>query len=99
MRNTLLSFTQALLIIICFTIIISPVSGDLPDAHTTFLNGNLPVQFSAESGFFHTSLSGGSLASAPDTGGNRADPFSGIDEKLAPAEAAGLKSLIHKTLH
>ncbi|MFA5213187.1 MAG: IPT/TIG domain-containing protein, partial [Methanoregula sp.] len=39
------------------------------------------------------------MASAPDTGGNRADPFSGIDEKLAPAEAAGLKSLIHNTLH
>ncbi|MFA5416215.1 MAG: IPT/TIG domain-containing protein, partial [Methanoregula sp.] len=99
MRNTLLSFTQALLIIICFTIIISPVSGDLPDAHTTFLNGNLPVQFSAESGFYHTSLSGGSLVSAPDPGGNRVDPFAIIDEKLASAEAAGLKSLIHNTLH
>jgi hypothetical protein len=99
MRTIILSFTQVLLIIICFTIIISPVSGDLPGAHSVSLNGKIPVQFSAESGFYHTSFSGGSLASAPDPGGNRVDPFAIIDEKLAPAEAAGLKALIHNTLH
>jgi len=33
------------------------------------------------------------------TGGNSTDPFAVIDEKLAPSEAAGLKSLIHNTLH
>ncbi|MCX6697594.1 MAG: hypothetical protein NTV84_08590, partial [Methanoregula sp.] len=33
------------------------------------------------------------------TGGNRADSFAVIDEKLAPSEAAGLKSLIQNTLH
>ncbi|GAB6285430.1 MAG: hypothetical protein STSR0009_16310 [Methanoregula sp.] len=38
------------------------------------------------------------MASAPDPGGNR-DPYAIIDEKLAPAEATGLKSLIHNTLH
>nr|WP_319376338.1 PGF-pre-PGF domain-containing protein [uncultured Methanoregula sp.] len=33
------------------------------------------------------------------TGGNSTDPFAVIDEKLAPSEAAGLKSLIQNTLH
>jgi len=33
------------------------------------------------------------------TGGNRTDPFAVIDEKLAPSEAAALKSLIQNTLH
>ncbi|MDD5189235.1 MAG: hypothetical protein PHF57_13605, partial [Methanoregula sp.] len=99
MRNSILSFIQVFLIIISVTIVISPVSGDLPDAHTTFLNGKLPVQFSTESVFYPTSLSGGSLASAPNPGGNGADPFAVINENLAPSEAAGLKSLIQNTLH
>ena len=83
MRNTILSFTQVLLIIISFTIIIIPVSGRLPNADMIFLNENLPVQFSAESGIFHTSLSGGRLASAPDPGGKTASAV-GITDKSHP---------------
>jgi PGF-pre-PGF domain-containing protein len=88
----------------------SPLSGQLLFSYENFTQAWTPQNASAgwRARLFPTRVA------APDSkkaflspgitqethkGGNRTDSFAVIDEKLAPSEAAGLKSLIQDTLH